>query len=83
MLRASFSVSFQTYPILSRIVKTGGHRALEECRKLFKNEIWNCTLDNKNVFKELPIFVKTTLPHGKIRLSCHYKIYFDFQFKFS
>jgi len=45
-------------------VKAGGHRALEECRKLFKNEIWNCTLDNKHVIKELPIFVKTTLPYA-------------------
>lgn len=61
-----FTVSFQTYPILSSIVKAGGHRALEECRKLFKNEIWNCTLDNKHVIKELPIFVKTTLPYGKL-----------------
>jgi len=60
-----FPVSLQTYPILSGIVKAGGHRALEECRKLFKNEIWNCTLDNKHVIKELPIFVKTTLPYGK------------------
>ncbi|KAL9962794.1 hypothetical protein ACROYT_G031934 [Oculina patagonica] len=54
----------KTYPILSSIVKAGGHRALEECRKLFKNEIWNCTLDNKHVIKELPIFVKTTLPYA-------------------
>jgi len=48
------------------IVKKGGHLGLEECRNQFKNEIWNCTLDNKHVLKELPIFVKTTLPHGKV-----------------
>ncbi len=75
--RLVFTISFQTYPILSSIVKAGGHRALEECRKLFKNEIWNCTLDNKHVIKELPIFVKTTLPYGKMRLSRDDKIDFN------
>ena len=55
----------QSYPLLLGIVKEGGHLGLEECRNQFKNEIWNCTLDNKLVLKELPIFVKTTLPHGK------------------
>ena len=58
--------SFQAYPLLLTIVKAGGHRGLQECQKQFKNEIWNCTLDNKNVYKELPIFVKTTLPYGKL-----------------
>ena len=55
----------QSYPLLLGIVKEGGHLGLKECRNQFKNEIWNCTLDNKLVLKELPIFVKTTLPHGK------------------
>ena len=56
---------FQNYPLLLRIVKEGGHRGLAECRHQFKDEIWNCFLDNKNVHKQLPIFVKTTLPFGK------------------
>ena len=55
----------QAYPLLSRIVKAGGHRGLEECQRLFKSEVWNCTLDSKHVLKELPIFFKTTLPYGK------------------
>ena len=58
-------IFFQAYPLLLSIVKTGGHLGLEQCQKQFKNEIWNCTLDNKHVFKELPIFVKTTLPYGE------------------
>ena len=36
-----------------------------ECRKLFKNEIWNCTIDNRQMIKELPSFVKPTVPYGK------------------
>lgn len=47
-------------------MKEGGHRGLEECQNQFKNDVWNCTLDNKLVLKELPIFVKTTLPYGEI-----------------
>ena len=54
---------FQAYPLLQRIVKEGSHLGLKECRKQFKNEIWNCTLDNKVYV--LPIFVKTTLPYGE------------------
>ena len=60
------SFLFQAYPVLLSIVKAGGHRGLEECQKQFKNEIWNCTLDTKHVYKELPIFVKTTLPQGML-----------------
>jgi len=55
----------QAYPLLSSIVKAGGHRGLEECQRLFKNEVWNCSLDGKHVYKELPIFFKKTLPYGK------------------
>jgi len=54
----------KAYPLLSRIVKAGGHRGLEECQRLFKSEVWNCTLDSKHVLKELPIFFKTTLPYA-------------------
>ena len=46
-------------------MKEGGHRGLAECRQQFKNEIWNCSLDDKSAHKQLPIFVKTTLPFGK------------------
>ncbi|KAJ7325619.1 Ligand for members of the frizzled of seven transmembrane receptor [Desmophyllum pertusum] len=54
----------KAYPLLLTIIKAGGHRGLAECHKQFKNEVWNCTLDNKHVIKELPIFVKTTLPYA-------------------
>ena len=42
---------------------------MRECQQLFKNEIWNCSLENKNVYQQLPIFVKTTLPYGKLDFS--------------
>lgn len=63
-VRSDSILGQEAYPLLLSIVKTGGHLGLEECQKQFKNEIWNCTLDNKHVFKELPIFVKTTLPYA-------------------
>ena len=56
---------FQAYSLLQRIVKAGGHRGLQECERQFKNEVWNCSINGKHVVRELPIFVKTTLPHGK------------------
>jgi len=63
--RDSDSISGQeSYPLLLGIVKEGAHLGLQECRNQFKNEIWNCTLDDKHVLKELPIFVKTTLPYA-------------------
>lgn len=54
----------ESYPLLLGVVKEGGHLGLKECRNQFKNEIWNCTLDNKLALKGLPIFVKTTLPYA-------------------
>ena len=56
---------FQAYSLLQRIVKAGGHRGLQECERQFKNEVWNCSINGKHVVRELPIFVKTTLPQGK------------------
>lgn len=61
---APFGDRLKVYPLLQRIVKAGGHRGLQECQRQFKNDPWNCTLNNKNVYKELPIFVKTTLPYA-------------------
>ncbi|KAJ7376771.1 Protein Wnt-8b [Desmophyllum pertusum] len=52
----------QNYPLLWHIVREGGHRGLAECQQQFKNEIWNCSLGNKNIHQQLPIFIKTTLP---------------------
>ncbi|CAH3189328.1 unnamed protein product, partial [Porites evermanni] len=56
----------KAYPVLLSIVREGGFRGLEECKKQFKNEIWNCSLDQskQDVFSHLPIFVKTTLPYA-------------------
>lgn len=53
----------EAYPLLLSFVKAGGRLGLQECQRQFKNDIWNCTLD-KHVIKELPIFVKTTLPYA-------------------
>ena len=64
-----FLFSFpQNYDLLLRIVREGGHRGLTECQHQFKNEIWNCSLGDKNVHKQLPIFVKTTLTDGRLDL---------------
>lgn len=54
----------ETYQLLSNIIKTGSHLGLQECQKQFKNEIWNCSLHYKNVHKQLPIFLKRTLPYA-------------------
>lgn len=56
----------KAYPVLLSIVREGGFRGLKECKKQFKNEIWNCSLDQskQDVFSHLPIFVKTTLPYA-------------------
>ncbi|XP_073254961.1 protein Wnt-8b-like [Porites lutea] len=61
---SSNTLQNKNYPLLLRIVKEGGHRGLQECQRQFKKEIWNCSLVNKNVFQQLPIFVKTTLPQA-------------------
>ena len=53
------------YNLLWNIVKEGGHRGLADCQKLFKAEIWNCSLHDQHVFQKLPIFFKRSLPHGK------------------
>ncbi|XP_015762752.1 PREDICTED: protein Wnt-1-like isoform X2 [Acropora digitifera] len=57
-------VAQEAYQLLSNIIREGGHLGLEECRKQFKNEIWNCSLNHKHIHKQLPIFVKTTLPYA-------------------
>lgn len=54
----------KAYPLLFGIVKQGARKGIKECQRLFKNNVWNCTLNNKHVFKDLPIFIKTTLPHA-------------------
>lgn len=54
----------KAYSLLQRIVKAGGHRGLQECERQFKNEVWNCSINGKHVVRELPIFVKTTLPQA-------------------
>ena len=67
MIRRDYCKSlFQLYPLLLRAVREGGHRGVRECQEQFKNELWDCALANKQVYKKLPIFVKKTLPHGKI-----------------
>ena len=55
-------------------MREGGHRGLAECQKLFDNEIWNCSLHNKNVFQQLPISFKRVLPYGKLNLNFLYSV---------
>ncbi|XP_078382932.1 protein Wnt-8b-like [Oculina patagonica] len=47
-------------PLLTSIVEAGGHRGLEECQKQFKNEIWNCAIENNNVLGELSTLTYAT-----------------------
>ena len=73
-------LSTQPFPLVLRVVRQGGHRGLDECREQFKNDIWNCSLDNKQIHKRFPIFVKTTLPYGNVYsltslISLSYEIY--------
>ena len=53
----------------------GAHRGLQECRNQFANDsLWNCTFDWKHVDSELPVFVNSALPCGKIVYICDLKI---------
>ena len=59
-------------PLYSLLLATvrQGHCGVQECHEQFKHEIWNCPLNSKQVHKDLPIFVKTSLPYGKICCCC-------------
>lgn len=46
------------------IVKAGVSRGLEECQRLFKDQVWDCSFYNKSVNGELPDFVQRTLPYA-------------------
>ena len=55
------------YPPLRDIVKLGARRGKEEYWKQFnESSLWSCAFVNRLVDPELPIFVNTTLPYGKI-----------------
>ena len=48
------------------IATAGANRGLAECQRLFKNEIWNCSVgDMRSHRGQLPIFIKWTLPSGE------------------
>ncbi|XP_078382909.1 protein Wnt-8b-like [Oculina patagonica] len=47
--------------VLSKIVKDGVSRGLEECQNMFENKLWNCPVE---MYKKLPIFNSTTLPYA-------------------
>lgn len=48
------------------IVKAGANRGLAECQRLFKNEIWNCSVEDMRSHEgQLPIFIQRTLPSGE------------------
>ncbi|XP_029213698.2 protein Wnt-1-like isoform X2 [Acropora millepora] len=50
-------------PLLMSIAKAGANRGLAECQRLFKNEIWNCSVeDTRSHEGQLPIFIQRTLP---------------------
>ena len=44
-------------------MKEGARRGLEECKRQFKDDIWNCSVGDEYLQKELPfgkIIVKVT-----------------------
>ncbi|XP_068724214.1 protein Wnt-8b-like [Montipora capricornis] len=55
----------ESYPLLLTIVRAGAYKGLTQCQRLFRNEIWNCSVDNMKVYHgQLPIFVKRTSPYA-------------------
>lgn len=46
-------------------MRAGVNRGLKECRRLFKDEVWDCSFYNESVTGELPDFILTTLPYGR------------------
>lgn len=46
------------------IKKAGVSRGLEECQRLFKDQVWDCSFYNKSVTGELPDFMQRTLPYA-------------------
>lgn len=46
-------------------MRAGVNRGLKECRRLFKDEVWDCSFYNESVTGELADFILTTLPYGR------------------
>lgn len=56
------------------VAKAGANRGLAECQRLFKNEIWNCSVEDIRSHRgQLPIFIKRTLPSGE----CYFAAAFE------
>lgn len=62
---SSFFFYTQDASIKKNIMRAGVNRGLKECRRLFKDEVWDCSFYNESVTGELPDFILTTLPYGR------------------
>lgn len=62
---SSFFFLTQDASIKKNIMRAGVNRGLKECRRLFKDEVWDCSFYNESVTGELPDFILTTLPYGR------------------
>ena len=54
------------YQKLLSLVLEGARKALRECKRQFKNNIWNCSISDEQNPKGVPLFLNTKLPFGKI-----------------
>ena len=54
------------YQKLLSLVLEGARKALRECKRQFKDNIWNCSISDEQNPKGVPLFLNTKLPFGKI-----------------
>ena len=54
------------YQKLLSVVLEGARQALRECKRQFKDDIWNCSISDEQNPKGVPLFLNTKLPFGKI-----------------
>ena len=55
------------YQKLLSVVLEGARQALRECKRQFKDNIWNCSISDEQNPKGVPLFLNTKLPFGKIQ----------------
>ena len=52
--------------LYQKLVLEGARQALRECKRQFKDDIWNCSISDEQNPKGVPLFLNTKLPFGKI-----------------
>ena len=54
------------YQKLLSVLLEDARQALRECKRQFKDDIWNCSISDEQNPKGVPLFLNTKLPFGKI-----------------